>query len=52
VQTMENIPVLFQPWGTREAFEANWQYVDASKLNANSRMLAASIEGCELQMVL
>jgi hypothetical protein len=32
----ENILVLFQTWSTREAFEVNWQYIDAAKLNANS----------------
>ena len=48
----ENVLVLFQTWGTREAFEANWLYVDAVKLNANSHMLAAPIESWELQMLL
>ena len=48
----ENILVLFQTWGTREAFETNWLYIDAPKINANSRMLEGPIETWELQMLL
>jgi quinol monooxygenase YgiN len=48
----ENILLLFQTWGTREAFEANWKYIDAAKLNANSDMLAGPMESWELQLLL
>ncbi len=48
----ENTLVLFQTWGTREAFKTNWLYTDAPRINANSQMLKAPIETWELQILL
>jgi len=44
----ENVLVLFQMWGTREAFERNWLYIDLPMINTNSHLLAAPMESWEL----
>jgi adenine-specific DNA methylase len=48
----ENILVIFQTWGTREAFETNWLYIDAPKINANSHILEAPMTMWEVQTLL
>ena len=44
----ENSLVLFQMWGTREAFERNWLYTDLPIINTHSHLLASPMESWEL----
>jgi hypothetical protein len=44
----DNTLVLFQMWGTREAFNQNWLYSDLPRINTNSHLLSAPIESWEL----
>ena len=47
----ENTFVLFQTWGSREAYETQWLYIDAARINANSHLLRAPIEARELKLL-
>jgi len=48
----ENILCLFQTWGSQQAYETNWVYIDAPRINANSALLRAPINSWQLETLL
>jgi quinol monooxygenase YgiN len=47
-----NTIVMLQTWASRQAFETNWLYTDAPRINAHSQMLEGPTEAWELQILL